>query len=203
MIIFQNENILGLVFKNFTLREANRLHIEIKNKTFSKLLLRSLNFEAIYRSIGKTTTHLVGHKHTPLSVVLMPDGNVISVSNIAFKLRDINNYTCIRTVRTFVELVDVSLLVLSDITVITCSQNYHIQLWDVKVESRCTKVIRLSKYEPVNTNPIILANGYLVVSAFLNHSAYILILDLYKDDGNNNIINVLTEHTIIAIPSLI
>jgi WD40 repeat protein len=194
MIIFQNENILGLIFKNFTLREANRLHNETKNKTFSKFLLRSLNFEAIYKSIGKTTIRLVGHKFTPISVALMPDGSVISVSNIAFKLWDINNYTCIRTVRTFVELIDVFLLVLSDSTVITYSQNNHIQLWDVKVESRCTKVIRLSKYKPVKTNPIILANGYLAVSVDLNRTASIMILDLYKDDGNN-IINVLTEHT--------
>jgi hypothetical protein len=195
MIILQNENILGLVFENFALREANRLHIETKNKTFSKLLLMSLNFQAIYKSIGKTKTSLVGHKLTPSSIALMPDGNVISVSkDKTLKLWDINNNTCIGTVSAFVELVDVSLLVLSDSTVITCSRNNHIQLWDVKVKFSCTKVIRLNKYKPVKSNPIILANGYLVVSAIdYNLAASILILDLNKDD--NNILKKLTEST--------
>jgi hypothetical protein len=51
MLSLENENLLTLIFTNFTLKANNNILSGIKNKTISKAILVLADYKKIYKSI--------------------------------------------------------------------------------------------------------------------------------------------------------
>jgi hypothetical protein len=94
MLSFKNENLLTLIFTNFTLTATNNILSGIKNRTISKATLMFVDYKRIYKLIELEIVMTKPEKEF-LNIVLLPNGDIISASNNkVLKLWNINDKSC-------------------------------------------------------------------------------------------------------------
>jgi WD40 repeat protein len=92
-----NENIIKLIFDNFN--PLNNLLEKTTNKTITKIILSILNYNNMFKSIGKNQIILRGHNHWVRSLISLSENLILSASfDKTLRTWDINNYTCIATI---------------------------------------------------------------------------------------------------------
>jgi WD40 repeat protein len=193
MISLSNENILKLALSAYPPNDIHSLHKVAKNATLSKVLLKLLTYEPIYKPPGIEITLLNRYLST---ITLLPDGNLILASNDGtlekWDINNLNNPTLLATLNTYMDSIT-SLVPLPDNNMLICNRNSKLQLWNTKTNT-CIRTIPLGRYKPSTYCPIILSNGNIAMSISRINSdlpnAYIIILNL---NGDNNIVKVLDE----------
>jgi WD40 repeat protein len=99
MTKFENQNILTLVFRSISLFILKQLSKKINNKTINTILIRSLSYKNIFKSLGKTKSILGEHKQEICSLALLPNGNLLSISwSYDLKIWDMNSFICLRSI---------------------------------------------------------------------------------------------------------
>jgi WD40 repeat protein len=189
-----NENILKLILNNFKLFKVKTLSFEIKNRTISKALLKLLNYEAIYKSLGNQGKIFFGKQEKFIS--LLPfnnDMNIIAYSeDYTLKTWDIKNNIS-KTLDNCGEIFITSMLILPNNILLTCTA-FALQLWDLKNEYNLLKKITFENYRYLY-NPILLNNRNLAISA-MNYFSYLVIVDYSKNE--DYIVKEFKENTYFA-----
>jgi WD40 repeat protein len=99
-IYLHNENILKLAFDNFDPGNNQKLLGKATNETITKIILSILNFEKMFKSIGKNRIILKGHESWITSAILLSENLMLSSSNDnTLRVWNINNYSCVATIQ--------------------------------------------------------------------------------------------------------
>jgi WD40 repeat protein len=102
MAIFSNENILSLVFKSCTLYSIQKTFKQIQNKIICKIILKSLSYNKMYKSLKESSYTLPLERDTDIIkyVIQLPNGNMLTISNsLVLTLWGIDEYKFIREIR--------------------------------------------------------------------------------------------------------
>jgi WD40 repeat protein len=137
---FCNQNILKLIFTSFSMFSIKQLLDVIHNHTIVISMLKTLNYNSIFRSIGKCKKVIEGHEETINSLLLLSNNILVSSSlNGEIKLWDLRTYECIKSLdqKSSVRLI----LHLPNDNIATCSINGHIKVWDPSQDYECIKSI--------------------------------------------------------------
>jgi WD40 repeat protein len=143
MLILHNENILKMIFINYSSRNTKRTFDKTHNAILCKILLKTLSFDKIFRSMrGYLTLH---NQNNPIdSLVLLPNGNLISISSN--KTINILNSTTVLYTKTITDECPInSLILLSDGNIATTHANSVMKIWDPQ-EMQCLKIIPFPHY---------------------------------------------------------
>jgi WD40 repeat protein len=137
---FENENILKLVFYNFPLFKNKQLFDLITNKLVNSIILRILNYKAIFKSMGKSNNIIIDGWDNLIDV--LPNNNILSLLNgKTLKEWDINKYTCIKSKPA--EYPISSFIIHPDGNIIICSFNGIIKVFNPKNNFKCIKTVNL------------------------------------------------------------
>jgi WD40 repeat protein len=140
MPILHNENLLKLIFTNDSLFKIKQTFDKTKNSIICNILLKILSFEKIMRSI-KHSSILVNQEGI-VSLSLLPNGDLISMSDNTMHIWDGNTFICTKTITN--DDAFKSLIILSDGNIATSCANGIIKFWDTS-DLRCIKTISLTK----------------------------------------------------------
>jgi WD40 repeat protein len=95
---FTNENLITLIFNNYTLFENKQNFDRIQNSNVSSLLLRILNYDKIYKSMGRMKHTITEQGGDIIKLITLPNGNLISPTwKNKCNIWNLNNYQCIKT----------------------------------------------------------------------------------------------------------
>jgi WD40 repeat protein len=95
-----NENIIRLIFESLTLFKSSRQFSNMsKNKTLTQILLKTITYKNIYKSMGRSKTVIKAHNDLIRFLALLPNNNILTVSDKKkIKVWDIDTKKCIKTI---------------------------------------------------------------------------------------------------------
>jgi hypothetical protein len=167
---FTNENIIKLVFTNYTLKE-NKSHLDNINsiKLFPPIL-RILSFEYIFTS-KRTYRTITKPDNGTSELISIPDNNIIEISYNSMKLWDMHSYECKWKLNNGA----ISITRLPNGHLVTFARSGEIQFWNNNFE--LIKVIALEACEGHRKRIFSLSNGNLACFAFKDDRDRIIIVD--------------------------
>jgi WD40 repeat protein len=177
---FYNENIIKLIFTSLSLFSIKQLLDVTHNQTITICILKTLNYDKIFRSIGRCKKVIEGHEASISSLQLLPNNTLASASwSGEIKLWDLSTYECIKSLgqKSSVRLI----LHMPNGNIVTCSINGNIKVWDPIQDYECIKSIYIVGYTYFKRF-IQLPDNNLLCSAY-NDLTYILVLD-YSNNYN-------------------
>jgi hypothetical protein len=82
MISLTNENLIGLIFRSFTLYDLQAQFDKLKNKMINQIRLKTLSYDKMFKSMGRSKVIFteVNEDMFPFAPVLLPNGNVLIAS---------------------------------------------------------------------------------------------------------------------------
>jgi hypothetical protein len=138
MLLLHNENILKMIFENYSSRNTKKTFEKSNNVLLCKILLKTLSFDKIFRSLKNYFT--LHDQYNPIgSLALLPNGNLISTSD-GTTINILNPTTLLYTKTITDEYPINSLLLLSDGNIVTTHGNGALKIWDPQ-EMQCLKTI--------------------------------------------------------------
>jgi WD40 repeat protein len=186
---FENENILILIFNSFTLLQSKQIFSHINNKIISGIILRLLCYKSIYTSIGKRSIPLHGYESSTVSFTLLPNNNLITVTNKSLRVWDLATYKCIKIIED--EKTLTSVILLKDNSSIYCLHYRYVKVRNINEDFEVEKVYHFGDYEHIG-DLLILANGNVAGTAYCRGQFLILIYDVQDQitcirtlNGNN------------------
>jgi WD40 repeat protein len=160
-----NANIMKLVFKNIT--SPQKILTEIRNKTLYNVILRTTDYDKIYKSMGKSKVPLLGCKADYPKITLLSNDNAATACwDGKLKIFDTKNYKCIKTVEGVTEIQ--SMVTLSNNNIAVCA-SHHIKVFDTSRDYECIKTISV-KYDRL----FVLSNGDLASKAYINQYSIVI-----------------------------
>jgi WD40 repeat protein len=173
MVIFENENILGIVMENIRLFGIKLIFNKLHNKILNKTILKVSTYENIFKSLGKTHYKLLRQRGTVNNLVKLHNGDIVLTlgSLKTIEVWDLNNNICKKIIEN--EPTALYASVLNDDNLVTTSYK-GIKLWDTNNDFECIKYQNLNMLGVV-TNIISLHNGNIACTA--RHNAIIIILN--------------------------
>jgi WD40 repeat protein len=180
---FCNQNILKLVFTSLSMFSIKQLLDVTHNHTIVISMLKTLNYDSIFRSMGRCKIVIEGHEAAISSLLLLPNNILVSGSwNGEIKLWDLSTYECIKSIdqKSSVRLI----LHMPNSNIATCSLNGHIKVWDPSLDYECIKSIYIEGYTYFKKY-IQLPDNNLLCSVYNDNEllSYVLVLD-YNNDYN-------------------
>jgi WD40 repeat protein len=178
-----NANIMKLVFKNII--SPQKILPAIRNKTLYNIILRTTDFDNIYKSMGKSKVLLLGCKADYPKITLLDSGNAATACwDGKLRIFDTKNYKCIKTVEGVNEIQ--SMVTLSDNNIAICA-SHHIKIFDTSKDYQCIKTISVNghKYDKL----FVLSNGDLASKAYINQYSIVI----YHHNTDYNSFKELTE----------
>jgi WD40 repeat protein len=170
-----SEDIMKLTFDSFPLLKNFQIFSEVKSKLLFKALLRIIDNEIVYTTIGNTKTILKGHTNWISSLTLLPSNQLVSASqDCKLKLWNTNNSTCTSTLE--VRKPINSLITLPNGNLAACSYD-AIKIFDNKLE--CLKTICIEENKNFH-NLFLLSNGNMAYKVSSRTNNQIIILDRIK-----------------------
>jgi WD40 repeat protein len=162
---------------------------------FELILLNSISYKSLFKSLGKTKFFLKAHNARIFSIAKLPDGNIVSASNdTTLKIWNVKTFQCIKTLRGHMRCVS-SVLVLSDENIVSFSTNNEFKFWSIKDDFKCIKTLYLdSERYPSIYNLTCLINGNLACSTFEYDKDNYSIIILDKSNGYK-CLKELEDHT--------
>jgi WD40 repeat protein len=168
---FKNENLLQLILSNITLYETRSLFHNMKNKTICKTILKLLNYEDIFKSMGKSKFAIIEQCKKETSLAVLPNGKIVSAEH-TIRLWDTYNNIVLKTL--IVEDEVIFITALPDNTIVICLQNSIVKIWKTEYLIITTK---LEEYKTFY-DALLLPNGNIAcIADNHNYDANILILD--------------------------
>jgi WD40 repeat protein len=180
---FTNENIIKLVFANYTLKQ-NKTHLDnINSKKLFPLILRTLSFEYIFTS-KRTHRTITKSDYGASELIALPDNNIIDISYNSMKLWDMHSYECKWKLNNGA----ISITRLPNNHLVTFVHSGEIQFWNNNFE--LIKVITLEACEGYRKKIFSLSNGNLACFAFKDGRDRIIIVDCQT----NTVVKTLDLH---------
>jgi WD40 repeat protein len=177
--MFTNQNSLKSIFESFQLLRIQHLVDEtINNKAITSTLLNILNYDKIFKSIGRVKSILRGHEHSVDSLVLLPDATILSAEYNMLKFWNPDNYECIGSNEEEDTIIR-SVIILPEWKLATCLFT-GIKIRLAKDDYQYIKCINLEGCSDYLTL-LLLKNGNLICSALKEISTNIMILDSNND----------------------
>jgi WD40 repeat protein len=171
---FTNENIIKLVFANYTLKE-NKTHLDnINSRKLYPLILSTLSFEYIFIS-KRTYRTLAKPDYGASELIALPDNNIIDISYNSMKLWDMHSYECKWKLTNGA----ISITRLPNGHLVTFAHSGEIQFWNNNFE--LIKVITLESCEGYRKKIFSLSNGNLACFAFKDGRDRIIIVDFQSN----------------------
>jgi WD40 repeat protein len=167
----------------------------VKNKTICDVILRCLTLGDLLSSMKKFKT--IENEERITSMVLLPNGNLATITNAGVNILETNSYKCIETINiAFTE----SILVIKN-NIMATSHSSYIKLWDIDNNYICIKTFTSKDYSCFG-KLLLLQNGMILCTATsgqqLFSSSYIVIFDSNLD----NVIYTFKHSYITAIVTL-
>jgi WD40 repeat protein len=178
-----NRNILKLVLSSFDTRELQRMFEKsIDNNTLFEVTLKSINYENLFKSFGKSRIVLEGHSDAINSLAILPNGYIISASDdTTLKIWNIRTSQCIKTLEGHNGRVS-SLLIHSNGNIISYSKERELKFWDIQDDFKCIRTLFLDKRYSLIYNLTCLVNGNLACSTYdINTNNFVVIFDMTND----------------------
>jgi WD40 repeat protein len=189
----KNENIVKLIFTNYFLFQTKQFTDKINNKTLFHILLKMLDYNAIFKTIGKNKIMLKEHKDfvNVNYLVVLQNGNIVSASDDKLiRIWDINTYTCIKTLSGHHSYV-MSVIVLPNGNLASSCEDGRIKIWDASQDYECIKTVHLDEDNCFFGALLLLPNGNLACSAFYKNKHCIALWDI----SDYNCYKILYGHT--------
>jgi WD40 repeat protein len=180
MVIQSIENILKLIFNNYSKSDMQNLFEAIFSRTISLILLNILDYKNIFSSLGKSNSLLKGRHYAIIGCVLeLPDGNIISASwDSKIKIWSIKACECIKILEGHKGSIK-SMVLLPNGNIASCSLA-EIKIWNPSQDYLCIQTIGIEGY--IHFNKLIsLPDNSLVSSAYNKNYPCIIMLDYNKE----------------------
>jgi hypothetical protein len=171
-MVFQNENILKLIFGTFALLTLNFVSADIKNSLLVKIIHRKLDFEKLFKSL-KITQHI--HRKSwkqSLNSIQNSNSTTIHLKNDLQIIKIDHNLLFISCAEGEDDII--SGIKLNNNQVII-SNGFEIQKWNIQKKNKIKIPAPKGYYEFGNL--ILLSNGNIVCTAKFNFGYCILIFD--------------------------
>jgi WD40 repeat protein len=188
MVLFNNENLLKLVFHSFPLFKTKQILEDVNNKTATKVILKVLNFKNIFRSIGQSNTILVDDdRNSIISFPLHPYSNKVPINNVkslkTCKMSDIEYILYLENKYPRHQVV-----LLYNCYIAYYTNSYGFEIWNTKEDTR----MKIGFKHHLVVSIVLLSNGNIACNAIFNNiNPHILILDYKK---NYSCTHLLGEH---------
>jgi WD40 repeat protein len=192
MAFLSNENIIKLVYDNFLI--TLRLFSIAKNKIISNVILRAIDYNKIYKTIGKSQ-HLLDNMGYHRTITLLPNDTIIVPNESKLKVFDINTTYCIQTVYS-PEIIQ-SIVSLPDNKIAICTY-LNIIIYDTSLNFTPIKVISLPKKCYCFEKLFVLSNGDLASIIYL-HQYSIVIYDQSSDYNKLKVLNPEYDHLMCIV----
>jgi hypothetical protein len=175
-MIFDNENILGLIYNSYANYHNRQLLDKMFNKTISKIILsKRKTFNSIYKTIGKNNKVYITHNNSILFFASLPNNSLIITTNDKkLNLWSLENYQCIKLIEQEDNIT--SLIVLPNYKLITTTDDSFIKARSINKDFKTTASLHLEGYSGLS-NLLFLSNGKIACSAVHSNSYPIIILD--------------------------
>jgi WD40 repeat protein len=175
MLSLTNENILSTLISSFAMKEATHFVKQVNNATFSKLLLRYINYEDIFKSLKITQVIMQKCGLIKNSIVLLHNGNMISFDEYEIKIFNTTKFECIKILQDDQPITSVIILPNGDI--LTCNSN-RFKIWEANNDFKST-IMNYEKNQEIKDfkNLFLLNNGNIVCRAKNNTTPCIAIFD--------------------------
>jgi WD40 repeat protein len=125
MLILKNENILKLTFVSFNITRIKSFLDNINNSTICAAILRILTLDSMSFLMKKSK--IIKHGIRIISMSLLPNGYLATITPESINIWDINNYSCIKTINQ--NSAKCVIVVSNDIMAI--SFTWHIKLYEI------------------------------------------------------------------------
>jgi WD40 repeat protein len=173
-----NQNLLKSIFESFQIARIQHLIDKtINNKSITSTLLNSLNYNKVFKSMGRNKTTLKGHKNSIESLILLPDGTMLSADYNILKFWNPDNCQCIGTIQDDIDIN--SVILLPEWKLATCSRS-GIKIRLAKDDYQCIRKIKLEGCSDYFTL-LLLKNGNLLCSVLKDTSPSFIVLDSSND----------------------
>jgi WD40 repeat protein len=189
MEIFDNVNVLKLIFHSFALSKSKQLFLLLKNHLINPILLEILNIKKLFKLTGKPGHIIMAHDNMIKSLSLITN-NLVSISeDLTLKVWNTDTKKCLRTLEEDEDMAISSVIKLRD-DLIAYSTREVIKIINFN-NFNCINVIYPEKCCWFD-NLTLLPNGHIAFSAMYRETEYyIIILDPSND---YSIINRLPAH---------
>jgi WD40 repeat protein len=180
MITFYNENLIKLIFCNFTLYDLQTQFHILKNKIINRVSLNILSYDKMFKLMGRSKLIFSAVDQILLSsLVILPNGNLLSASHDkTIRFWDMKRGLCIKTLITEGRICTSA--VLQNGIILAYLYGRTFQFWNDYGEGS-TRVIEISNFETFHL-PLFLSNGDFVFISALQIGYTNLILLSLKDD---------------------
>jgi WD40 repeat protein len=180
---FSNENIIKLIFKNYTLREITISLNKLHSNTLSLIIQQIVNYKYIFTSKRKHFT-FPDSGYGILNLYELTEGQILGISSTSTKLWDIDSYKCISMATNNA----LSSAMLTNGQLVTFTHSGLIQFWHNDRKS-IEKTITLEGCVGHRKKVFSLANGNLACSVFKENQDKLLIID-YQTTKVINTLNI-------------
>jgi WD40 repeat protein len=177
MIIFQNENLLRLILSSISLYEARLLFHNMNNKTINQTILKILNYEDIFKSMGKSKLAIIEQCGETAPLAVLPNGNIVLTEHNTIRIWDLYTNTFLNTLNTLnAENEVIFITALLDNSVAICLQNCTVKIWNIFED--CVITTKFEAYKEF-ISALLLPNGNIasIAENYNDENDTILILD--------------------------
>jgi WD40 repeat protein len=175
MVNFKNENIIKLIFRNFSLQQVNDNFNKIFNTILNNTILRAYSYKLNYKSMGKNTIFFDGINYYN-SINLLPNGNLITLTwGKIMTIRSPKDFSIIKTIKS--DVIN-SLAVLPNGFIVT-NFDMEFKVFDINDNYNCIKTKSLENFKNL-VYLSLLSNGCLAY-ATRSKNNLILIIDCNND----------------------
>jgi WD40 repeat protein len=176
MITLNNENLLKLIFCSYTLYDLQTQSHILKNRIINKVRLNILNYDKIFKSMGRSKLIISEVNQVLVRAVILPNGNLLSASeDKTIRFWDMKRGLCIKNLTAKGEIL--RLAVLQNGIILAYLYDGTFQIWNDYGEGS-TRVMENNCFK---TKPLFLSNGDVAVFSRQNDCFNLKILS-FKDD---------------------
>jgi WD40 repeat protein len=190
MIILNNENLIKLIFCNFTLYDLQTQFHVLKIKVINKISLNILNYDKIFKSIGRSKLTFSEVDKFILQPVILPNGIILSVSrDKTIRFWDMKRDKCIKTLTAEGEICTST--VLQNGIILAYLYGRKFQIWNDYGEGS-TRVIENNNFGDFNQT-LFLSNGDVACMLERFGSNNLIVLSFEDDYQSSRILDYCEE----------
>jgi WD40 repeat protein len=172
-----NQNLLKLIFESLQPLRIQHLIEKTINKSITLTLLNILNYDKIFKLMGRNKIILEGHINYIESLILLPDGTMLSAEYEMLKFWNPDECECIGTIKEDVYMR--SVILLPEWKLGICLPT-GIKIRLAKDNYQCIRMINLEGCSDYFTL-LLLKNGNLICSVLKGTSTNFMVLDSSND----------------------
>jgi WD40 repeat protein len=184
MTALTNENLIRLIFRNFTLYDLQAEFDKIKNKIINQIRLKILSYDKIFKSMGRSKLILANDNKRIFQPVLLPNGNLLSASDGTILFWDMKSVLIIKTLTAEDKIY--TFTVLENGNLMAYLYNAKFQVWNNHGEGP-TRTIEVTGYNTLS-NILFLSNGDIACIEEHPDDWYSLMILCLKDNYQSSII---------------